>query len=60
MQFAGIDNAFGTDAFAPVSFTTPKTTVYYKTMRLEKKPTVRLPRAPKPPSQHLKNFLLNF
>lgn len=60
MLFIGIDNPFGAHAFEPISFTTPKTTVYYKTMRLEKKPTVRLPRAPKPLSHTIKNFLLTY
>lgn len=58
MMFAGIDNAYGTAAFEPAA--TPTRTVYYKTIRLDRKPRVRLPRAPKPPSHHLKNFLLTF
>lgn len=59
MQFAGIENPFGASAFDPTYFA-PKTTVYYKTVRLEKKPSRRVPRAPKPLSHHLKNFLLTF
>lgn len=58
MMFAGIDNPFGASAYEPTRFDTPRTTVYYKTMRLEKKPSAR--RAPKPPSHYLKNFLLTF
>lgn len=54
MQFAGIANPFGSEISAP---TTSPSTVYYKTMRLERRP-VRIP-APKPLSHYLKNFLLS-
>lgn len=55
MQFAGIDNAFGTDTFTPPA----SPARYYKSLRIET-PKVKLPRAPKPPSHYLKNFLLTY
>jgi hypothetical protein len=57
-MFADVANPFGTDAFtAPAS--TPRTTTYYKSMRLVKKPALRMPSAPKPLSHHIKNLLLS-
>lgn len=53
-MFADVVNPFGTAAFeAPAS----TTRIYYKNMRLDKKPSLR---APKPLSHHIKNFLLNY
>lgn len=59
MQFTGIANPFGTDAYEPISFEARRTTTYYKSMRLDKKPNARR-RAPKPLSQTVANFLLTF
>jgi hypothetical protein len=55
MQFAGIDNQFGTDAFAA------PTVVKIRPHRLPKtKKGVRVHRAPNPLSATIKNFLLNY
>jgi hypothetical protein len=58
MYFAAIDNPFGTLVTEPTVASQP-TAVYYHGLKLERRP-VRIPRAPKPLSHHLKNFLLNF
>lgn len=60
MQFAGINNAFGVQAFDPAAYETPQPTYYYKGQRLTRKPAVRIPAAPKPLSTTIKNFLLNY
>jgi hypothetical protein len=58
MQFAEIDNPFGTDAFAAPTTATIKVKTHRlpKTKRSE---IVRVLRAPKPPSTIIKNFLLS-
>jgi hypothetical protein len=58
MQFTGIANPFGTEAFEPVVNTSPRTTTYYRGMRLEGRPTARKIPAPKPLSHYLKTLLL--
>jgi hypothetical protein len=55
-MFADLANPFGATAFEPVA--TPKTTVYYKTMRLGGRPARRP--APKPLSQIVTTFLLTY
>lgn len=59
MQFAGIENPFGTAAFIPAGIDTPSRTLYYKGLRLNKMP-VEIKRAPKPLSHTVKNFLLTY
>jgi hypothetical protein len=55
MLFAGIDNPFGTDAFAA------PTILNVKPMKLPKtKKGVRVHRAPRPLSTTIKNALLNY
>lgn len=56
MQFAHVENAFGTDAFAPAG-PAPVSTTYYRSMRLQSKPGAR--RAPKL-LPAVKNFLLTY
>jgi hypothetical protein len=58
-MFTDIANPFGTDAFSPAAAQTPVATLYYKGKRLETS-RAKLVRTPKPPSQIVKNFLLNF
>lgn len=58
MQFAGIDNPFGTAAFEPVVWPMPE--LQNKKLMREVKRSIRVSRAPKPPSQILKNFLLTY
>jgi hypothetical protein len=56
-MFTDFANPFGADAYTPADAQTPVKTTYYKGLRLVKSP-VRIPRAPKPLSHHVKNFLL--
>lgn len=56
MQFAGIANPFGAQVSEPPT-TTSSSTLYYKGMRLERRPA-RIP-APKPLSHYLRNFILS-
>lgn len=58
-MFNDIANPFGADAYNPAAAQTPSRTLYYKGMRLAKD-NVRVPRAPKPLTHTVKNFLLNF
>jgi hypothetical protein len=58
MQFAGIPNPFGTNVFEP-TLPAGSSTLYYKGMRLHKRP-VRIPAAPKPLTETVTNFLLNY
>lgn len=58
-MFNDITNAFGTDAFSPAAAQTPVATLYYRGQRLGTS-RAKLLRAPKPPSQIVKNFLLNY
>lgn len=60
MQFAGVHNAFGVQAFNPAAYSEPQPTYYYKGQRLERKPVVKIPAAPRPLSTTIRNFLLNF
>jgi hypothetical protein len=60
MQFAGIHNVFGVQAFNPAAYEEPQPTYYYKGQRLVRKPVVRIPAAPKPLSTRLKNLLLDY
>ncbi len=60
MQFAGIHNAFGVQAFNPAAYEQPQPTYYYKSQRLTRKPVVKIPAAPEPLSTRLKNFLLAY
>jgi len=61
MQFAGIENPFGTAATIPAAIPTQSRTLYYKGLRLNRMPVqIKAPRAPKPISHTVKNFLLNY
>jgi hypothetical protein len=58
-MFTDLANPFGATAYDPAAIAVPSRTLYYKGLRLDKMP-VRVPRAPKPLSHHVKNFLLNY
>lgn len=58
MQFVGIDNPFGSAAFEPVAYPMPE--LQNKKLMREVKRSLRVPRAPKPLSRTIKNFLLTY
>lgn len=60
MQFAGIHNAFGVQAFDPAAYEQPQPTYYYKGQRLTRKPAIKIPAAPKPLSTRLRSLLLDY
>jgi hypothetical protein len=59
MTLAGIENLFGTDIIVAAP-TLPTPTAYYKALRIGDRPQRRHRRAPKPPSHHLRKFLLTY
>jgi hypothetical protein len=58
-MFTDLANPFGANAYDPTAVQKPAQTLYYKGLRLAKTP-VRVPRAPKPLSQTVRDFLLNY